>query len=147
MEKDVVKARVEEHVRTGNFFFPEDLAVAVAKELGVELAGTPFGQDPAAESKTRGDVPPFSGRPASEEFGTEESNKAVKKFDEAVAKRDVDDPNARVRITRDSLGLEQNLETEVEEEGPIFPKDDPSVPQPEGTADTASKQAPAKKGK
>lgn len=81
--EEQVKERVRAKVVAGDFFFPEDLARAIAKQLGVELEGTPMAPVAPADSPTRGDVPPFSGRPFSDEHATEHAKAAVKAYDEA----------------------------------------------------------------
>ena len=124
--KDEVKRRVQDKVNAGDFFFPEDLARAVAKELGVDTEGTPFGQDAPANSRTRGDVPPFSGRPSSEEAGMDASNKAVAAFDKAEAERAKNKHDGSERITRESLKVKDEdfgVTDKVEEEGPVYPDD------------------------
>lgn len=129
-DKNETKARVEQHIRQGNFFFPEDLARAVAEALGVDVSDTSFGQDAPAQSRTRGDVPPFSGAPAADEFATEDTKKAMKKYEEQradVTQREV--ATTRPRITRESVG-HKDPEDKVKDEGPIYPKDDPSTPEP-----------------
>lgn len=80
--REDVQQRVREKVARGDFLFPEDLARAIARELGVELEGTAFGKVAPADSPTRGDVPPFSGRPFSEEHATDHAKEAVKAYDE-----------------------------------------------------------------
>ena len=146
-DKDETKARVEQHVRSGDFFFPEDLARSVAEHLGIDLGNTSYGQVPAAESPTRGSVPPFSGRPATEEHGTDESNKAVKKFDELSAKREKDNPLLfRPRVTAEEVGVDDGLETEVKEEGPIYPDDD-STPETTTKSGATTARTSSTKGK
>lgn len=58
-DKDETVRRVAEKMKTGDYFFPEDLAVSVAEHLGVDIVGTPF--EKTTESPTAGSVPPFSG--------------------------------------------------------------------------------------
>lgn len=143
-DKETLKARVQEKVDRGDFFFPEDLARDIAKALDVETSGTSLGQVPAAESPTRGSVPPFSGRPANESVATDETNERVAAFDEAVAERAANKQDGSERITRAELGIDEDegLETEVKEEGPIFPdaaSTDTDTVTPEPKAKKASK--------
>lgn len=121
MKREELQARVQEKVDRADFFFPEDLAREIAKELGVETEGTFLGQDPAAKSRTRGDVPPFSGRPANEEVAAEGANEDVARFDELDQERRVNKKDGTERITRADIRESDDLETEVDEEGPIYP--------------------------
>lgn len=60
-DKEETVRRVQEKMNAGDFFFPEDLAVAVAEHLGVKVEGTPFAQDEEGSSRTAGNTPPASG--------------------------------------------------------------------------------------
>lgn len=134
MDKNEVKSRVEAKVKSGDFFFPEDLQRGIAEALGIDLAGTPLGQDPAAESRTRGSVPPFSGPlPANKDDATKDSAKMAEKFEKAQAERD-DSPN---RVTyADTGNPDDRLETEVKEEGPVYPDDESTSTNAEATNKT-----------
>lgn len=122
MDKAEVQARVKAHITRGDFTFPEDLARAVADALDVDVAGTYLGQVPAAESPTRGDVPPFSGTPATEEHAAEGANEAVAAANENRREQFEAAQTGRPTFTRDSVGADPDLPTEIEEEGPIRPE-------------------------
>lgn len=124
VDKKEVQARVRAKLEVGDFFFPEDLARHIARELGVDTEGTFIAQVPAAESSTRGGVPPFSGVPASEEHGTKNANKRVERFNELLEEKRLNKQDGSERITADDVGHEDKLETEVKQEGPIYPDND-----------------------
>lgn len=118
---DSAKQRLEEKFANSDFFVgPEDLAREVAKALGLD--NVPGQKVPAAESPTRGDVPPFSGTTdVADENATAETKKLLKKRAEVVAKKEkaAAEANNDTSVTREEIagpkGTEADQETEVKE--------------------------------
>lgn len=79
LSEQEVQNRVEEAVRTGNFFFPEDVVRGIAEKFGIDLQNTPYGKVAPADSPTRGDVHPD--RDEAIEYVRTSSRKAAGKED------------------------------------------------------------------